>query len=609
MAASFKSNDTNVSDILRAIGDGRNQLPDFQRGWVWDDHRIKALIASISNSYPVGALMFLEYGGDTIRFKCRPFTGTSTNVSPDMLVLDGQQRLTSIFTSMFCRDAVPTRTDKNQTINRYYYLNIIKCLDDDADREEDAILSIRDDKTVRSDFDRQIDLDLRTRENEFKNHMFPLNIVYDYGACSDWRNDYQRFYNHDKDILDRFTDFERYVLRIIQDYKVPVITLDKKTPKEAVCQVFENVNTGGVSLTVFELITATYAAESETFELRQDWETRNNEFITKSALGGNDTDNAVLSGVSATDFLTATTLYNRYRIKQAGGEAVSCKRKDVLKLPYKDYRKYADRISEGFLKAAMFLKEQRIFSSRDLPYSTQLIPLSTIFALLGNKAQDSTVKGKIACWYWCGVLGEMYGGANETRYANDVTGVMAWIDDGGAEPETVTRAYFNPTRLLSLQTRLSAAYKGIMALILSAGAQDFISNSPMDFTVFLDENTDIHHIFPRAYCESARIDKQKWNAIVNKTPLFARTNRIIGGKSPSDYLVQMVKNKNVLADQLDTNINSHQIKADFLYSNDFDSFFIHRSKSLLELIGKAMGRPIGERDSDEVIKAFGASLN
>jgi hypothetical protein len=396
-------------------------------------------------------------------------------------------------------------------------------------------------------------------------------------------------------------------LRVIQDYKIPVISLDKGTPKEAVCQVFENVNTGGVSLTVFELMTATYAVDN--FELRKDWEQRSIDFKSKSTLGGNDTDGAVLSDVSATDFLTATTLYSRYKIKQEGGEAVSCKRKDVLRLTFADYMQYADKVSDGFLKAATFLKEQRIFSSRDLPYSTQIIPLSVILALLGNKAHDNTVKSKIARWFWCGVLGEMYGGANETRYANDVTGVMSWIEESGNEPDTVNRAFFNPTRLLSLQSRLSAAYKGIMALLLAAGAEDFISGSPMDFIVFLDENTDIHHIFPRAYCERKKIDKIKWNSIINKTPLFARTNRIIGGKSPSDYLLQMAKDNHVTSGQLDSYVTSHRIKVEFLHSNDFDKFFICRAKSLLELIGKAMGKPTGERDSEEVVKAFGAALS
>ena len=44
-------------------------MPDFQRGWVWDDNRIKALIASIAKTYPVGAVMFLDYGSENIRFK------------------------------------------------------------------------------------------------------------------------------------------------------------------------------------------------------------------------------------------------------------------------------------------------------------------------------------------------------------------------------------------------------------------------------------------------------------------------------------------------------------------------------------------------------------
>ncbi|AKL94718.1 hypothetical protein CACET_c12530 [Clostridium aceticum] len=605
MPSSFKSNDTNVSDILKSIANGNNQLPDFQRGWVWDDNRIKALVASISNSYPVEALMFLEYGGDSVRFKYRPFTGASATVKPEILVLDGQQRLTSIFGAMYCREAINTKTDKNKPIKRYYYLNIDMCLNSTTDRV-DAIYSIPEDKMIRSDFGRKIDLDLSTRENEFKNHMFPLNIVYDLIKCNTWQNEYQVYHQYAPDVLQRYGRFIANVLVPIQTYKVPVITLDKSTPKEAVCQVFENVNTGGVSLTVFELITATFAADN--FELRKDWEKRKEEFINKSALSVNNLNQAVLSVVSSTDFLTAITLLSRYYVKKNGGEAVSCKRKDVLALTLPDYLQYADQLSSGFLKAATFLKEQRIFSARDLPYSTQLIPMAVIFALLGDKTKDNTIKEKIARWYWCGVFGEMYGGANETRYANDVVGLMSWIEDNGNPPETVSRAYFNPTRLLTLQSRLSAAYKGVMALILGAGALDFISGSAMDFTVFLDENTDIHHIFPRAYCEDNNIPKEKWNSIVNKTPLFARTNRILGGSAPSHYLMQIEKNNRVSGTQLDIHVASHLIHISSIRSDNFQEFLIYRAKALLDIISQAMGKSITNRDSDEVVAAFGDSL-
>lgn len=110
-----KSHDTSLSDILRDISDGTTQLPDFQRGWVWDDGHIRALIASITCSYPVGAVMFLECGGSGIRFKSRMFTGVpDSGRQPKTLVLDGQQRLTSIYCAMYGRDPVPTRTAKKR---------------------------------------------------------------------------------------------------------------------------------------------------------------------------------------------------------------------------------------------------------------------------------------------------------------------------------------------------------------------------------------------------------------------------------------------------------------------------------------------------------------
>lgn len=609
-----QSNDTPIADILKAIENGTNKLPDFQRGWVWEDSRICALIASISNSYPVGALMFMQYGGSSARFKHRIFEGapqSAETATPDSLVLDGQQRLTSIYGTMFCKDAVTTKDSKGKEIRRVYYLNIPKCLMSDEDRLE-AIESLPEDRRKTEDFGRKIMLDVSTREKEFDEHLFPLNIVFDHIAAGSWMDEYRAYHQYEKDVLEQLRNFNAQVLVPIQTYKVPVITLNKDTPKEAVCQVFENVNTGGVSLTVFELVTATFSADD--FDLRGDWYGRDEKESRKPGrferTKMKEEVREILSVVSDVDFLVAVTLLSRYHSKRKDGNAapaVSCKKQDVLNLKLSDYENYADELTEGFVQAANFLIDQRIFSSRDMPYTTQIIPLSVLFAVLKKRAEDMPVRDKLAKWYWSGVLGEMYGAANETRYANDVTGVIDWLD-GSGEPDTIQRAFFQPTRLLSLQTRNSAAYKGIIALILKAKAIDFISGKEMDFTVFSDENIDIHHIFPRAYCEDMRFPKTKWNSIVNKTPLSYRTNRIIGGKAPSEYMKKIEKDGHVTEADANHFAASHLIDVDHFRADRFNEYFIFRAKGLLRIIGDAMGKPVTGLSGEDVIKDFGEPL-
>ncbi len=605
MAATFKSNDTSIADILRQIDSGSVQLPDFQRGWVWDDHRIKALIASIMSSYPVGALMFLEYGGDTVRFRRRLFTGATKDATPDVLVLDGQQRLTSIYNAMYCSTAVPTRTDKGQPIKRYYYLDIRKCLDGVTDTV-DAILSMPEDHMLKSNFGRVVDLDLSMREREYAKLMFPLNIVFDAPAWIEWTNGCKQYHGYENaEAMQLIDSFTSQVLVSIQMYKVPVISLDKDTPKEAVCQVFENVNTGGVSLTVFELVTASFAADD--FGLREDWE-GDEKKGSVGRRGRMRKASRLLAGVSATDFLQAITLVSRYWQWKANGPAVSCKKKDVLSLELDDYKKYADLVEDGFVKAAHFLGEQRIFSTRDIPYTTQLVPLSAIYAILGTKAHDSVVRKKISRWYWCGVMGEMYGGANETRYANDVTGVVAWAEGADDEPDTVARSYFQPMRLLTLQTRLSAAYKGVVALILKHGARDFMSGKPMDFTFYDEESVDIHHIFPQDYCQKQGLPRRKWNSVVNKTPVSSRTNRVVKGVAPSAYAAKIIKDRHVDSDDFDRYMATHVVDVDLLRTDDFDGYFVERAKGLIKLISDAMGKPVSNLDGEDVVEGFGAAL-
>ncbi len=147
-----------------------------------------------------------------------------------------------------------------------------------------------------------------------------------------------------------------------------------------------------------------------------------------------------------------------------------------------------------------------------------------------------------------------------------------------------------------------------MALILKAKALDFISGKEMDFTVFSDENIDIHHIFPKAYCEGQHYPWQKWNSVVNKTPLSYRTNRVIGGHAPSKYLVQIVKSGNVTESDLDMALESHLIAVQDIHADDFNSYFANRAKSLLKLIGAAMGKTIQNLSGDDVVRDFGSSL-
>lgn len=589
------------------VEEGKAQLPDFQRSWVWDDTKICKLIESITSGFPMGAAMFLANGGEHIRFKYRMFEGVESdnNVTPEWLVLDGQQRLTTLYQVLRSKKATNTRfeTNRDATIRRFYYLDIRKCLDPNADRL-DAIVSVSDKKQQTTNIGRTVTLDLSTREKEFENLMFPLNITFSANDTDDWRYDMEDYYLNNREYSLLFREFSQKILRPILAYSMPVIQLDKETPKEAVCQIFENVNTGGVPLTVFELVTATFAADGH--ELRKDWEEIKHSFSQK-------VNCELLREISGANFLAAMTLLVSYykRVDSGNDEriAVTCKKRDILRLELKDYKKYHDALVQGFGDAANFLVHQGIYRSRDLPYTSQLIPLAAIYAYDNENSKLlnlGTNQNLLAQWYWCGVMGELYGGANEARFALDILGVFRWMN-GGEKPDTVYRSSIQPTRLLTMQTRNSAAYKGIMALILQDSPLDFMTGNRMDIASYIDEEADIHHIFPQAYCEKQNLPRIKWNSVINKTPIYASSNRSIGGHAPSVYIGTMA-NKGLEQDKIKTAITSHKVNYDYLCADDFDAYFIDRAKRLLDRIEKATGKTISGRDSVETIKEFGVTL-
>lgn len=608
--STFQTNPFALRKLLEDCHSGTLQLPDFQRSWVWDEDRIKSLIASISRSFPVGALMSLESGGP-VDFKPRPVEGApdaARRVVPQSLLLDGQQRMTSLYQATLRGKVVETVTPKRKKVRRWFYIDIRKALDPSIERDE-AIIGVPEDRIVRADFGRAIVLDLSSREREYAEFMYPLTDVFDW---DDWQDGFDE-HCAQPEARQEFRRFKREVLEMFKLYQVPVITLDRSTSKEAVCVVFEKVNTGGKALDAFELVTAMYAASGH--ELRRDWygdevtQGRHRRFAETLRPAG--AKSGIIAEVANTDFLQAISLFHtrdKRRAAEAAGKhgkelpAVSGNRSALLHLPLDAYKKYERQVEDGFVKAAKFLHMQHIYRIFDLPYQSQIVPLAAILADIGDAWEHDANRAMLVRWYWNGVFGELYGSAVETRIARDFMEVPVWLA-GGAEPSTVSETMFRADRLKTMRMRLSAAYKGVNALLMKEGAQDFRSGQKFDHIVFFGENVDIHHIFPQDWCKKQGIDAAIFDSIINKTPLAYRTNRIIGGVAPSLYLERLergdVNTPPIPPARLDSFLESHFIDPLLLRADAFDAFMKDRQQKLLALIEQATGKPAFRGEGDE----------
>lgn len=605
----FDSTKHSLPALLGDIVAGKIQLPDFQRGWVWDDDRIRDLLVSIARSFPVGAVMLMETGGE-VRFEVRPVEGIdpANCVQPESLVLDGQQRLTTLTQAVALTSPVDTRNSKGRPFKRHYYFDIELALEG-PERLDDAIVAVDERRQIRSNFDRDVDLDLSSRELECKQLYFPCEQILNSDA---WEEALQE---HAPEKFAVYMTFRRNVINAFRQYQLPVIELKKETTKEAVCLVFEKVNTGGVQLSVFELITAGYAADG--YNLRDDW--YGSEIRKVDSRQRRLAADPLLGNVASTDFLQGLTLLHTYARKQgdvADGKQgkqirpVSAKRAAVLDLPLAAYQHWADDLEEGFRQAANFLRMECFYSERELPYSTQIAPLAVVMTLLAERWREPRIYEKLARWFWCGVLGELYGGAVETRIANDVDDLMQWFDDDELVPRTVRDASFQPERLESLRTRNSAAYKAINVLVLREGAKDFFWKMDVKELDAQGVPLDIHHIFPKQWCIEQGIAAKDYDTIINKTPISYKANRKIGSKAPSKYLKDLQSDKQVRLDdaEMDAIVATHGIPVDYLRADDFAGFINGRRRHLLGLIEKATGKRVVGDGGDEGMSAGHGSV-
>ena len=211
------------------------------------------LIVSIACSYPAGSLLRIRNTHHL--FACREFQGAPAlgRYKPTFLVLDGQQRLTSLYQAFY------------GVGDHRYYLNIRRLLDG-ADVEE-CLLYLRSNLKRAREY---LDIDVQAREL-----ILPLSVLKGgAGDFSRWSRQVTRRMSQEdvrNTLEDALSDVEERWIRTIDDYKFPVVTLSDTTSAEAVCTIFETLNRTDVKLSPFELLTPRFWPKG--VNLRRLWAT------------------------------------------------------------------------------------------------------------------------------------------------------------------------------------------------------------------------------------------------------------------------------------------------------------------------------------------------
>ncbi|MBN9644632.1 DUF262 domain-containing protein [Corynebacterium mendelii] len=621
----FTSPSYDLIDLFSRIDRGDLQVPDFQRDYLWDVDRIRALLITCLRGYPMGSFMALDVRNTEPRFRPRAVAGApDTGVAPGLLLLDGQQRLTTLYHSLHGDGMVDTVDFRSKKIKRKFYVNVDAAVSRTI-LPDDAVFSVDPSGKVISHYAPRIEGGVTDRESAVKNGCIPLSeLLSDEGTdmlfdIADSRDDTS---------LERIKRFHNQVLKPLVRYQIPMIRLDRETSRGGVGSIFSQANNVGMQMDIFDLLTAVFANEDPSFHLAAEWE----------KIAGELYAHPVLRGISRVDFLTAISMYATARLRGRASGA----REDILRIDLGQFKELEKILRGGFAKAAEFLAARHMYTASMVPYTSQIIPLAVILAILGEDDPElfdlDSPCDRLNRWFWSGIFGELYGSAAViSRAGRDVTEVTAWIKDCAemvreeakkdkpaskkkgratradkeatakeiaehrramalgrptdkvAEPASIRSAKFVESRLLSVRAD-SAVYKGIFSLIMGRGARDWRANEEINAHNFFTMSVGFHQIFPSAYCFTHGINPVLADSVLNRTPMAEKTDHMIGETDPARYLPR-VQGKSLLGDaDFDEVLAGHLLDPKLLHHGKVDEFFLDRRRKLLRMVEEAMGR-------------------
>jgi hypothetical protein len=553
--------------MLSAIHERQLALPDFQRDFVWDASATEELIESICRSFPAGTLLFMPWRDNAFTPRAIQDAPELNGANPNQLILDGQQRLSSLYQACY-------------GVGDYRYFAALEPLLNGGDIEE-SIFYRHKNRCKRLQ-------EMNTQASEL---VLPLAVLFRPGeGFHSWLDQISNLRDEEQPQLDELRESLRKAyeanIKPLEEYRFPVVELSSQTDLEAICSIFETLNRTGIKLSVFDLLAARFYAKG--LDLRRLWQGTTESLPIIEDFG-----------------------IDRYYLLQSIALRAkdSVKRGDVLDLTVSDVETHWSSVVEGYRAALEMLRDEcGVRAGKWLPYGYLLVPLSALWADLIETGGPSSAlnRSRFKQWFWCSGLSAAYDRAANTQAARDYAELRRWSEEG-EEPSTVADFSFDRTRLREITPKQQAVYKALMALTISSGARDFHHGQELTAASIAAQKVDDHHIFPRAYLnptdEDARYPTQLVDCILNRTLIDADTNQRIGKRPPEQYLgeiaAELAQASGAAFEQV---LDSHLLPSrndSPLLAADFEAFLSWREERIAARMAELTGKDIAASAQDQ----------
>jgi len=487
------------SSLLSAIEQGQIKIPQFQRDFVWTMQRSADLIDSIVKGYPIGTFIFWR-----TKDRLRSVRNIGKQVLPEPpqgefvdYVLDGQQRLTSLFASL--KGISIVREDgRSDDFSKIF-------IDLEAEESEQIVITHVNDRILESLISV---LDLLTGDF-IKLGSYP-----------------QKYHEKLRTYKNRIESYQYSIIQV------------KDAPIEIATEIFTRINVGGKPLSLFEIMVAKTFDQEKRFDLSEKFQ----ELIDNlKPLNYETISDAIVLQIIAIIL------------------SKECKRQVILRLAKNDFIETWGRAKDAIERTVEYFRNcYRIPVSQLLPYNALIVPFAYFFFHHPNKPTADKQRF-LEDFFWRCSLSGRYSSAVESKLAQDVKRIdqilngelpnYDWSIDTSAE-FIKNNGWFSASR---------SYIKAILCIYAYLQPKSFSDNSIVNISNYWlkqANSKNYHHFFPRAHLRSQGYDEFRSNHILNITIVDDFLNkREIKAKAPSNYMARF---RDINPD-LETTMKTHLI--------------------------------------------------